>query len=995
MPDVALLIKGRNLSKAALEQLRRDIDKTTKAIEGAEVSVKDLGDKTKKTERDLTGLTMASAAVAAGLGLMVKSIISAAVQLEKQRKGLIAVAGGAAEAEKQLRDLREVAKLPGLGLSEAIQGSIALQAVNMSAEMAQRSLMAFGNALATVGKGRHELGGVILALTQMSAKGKIAGDDLRQIANYLPQIRKAMLLAFGTASSEEITKMGVTAEQFIERIVVEFEKLPRVAGGAANAIENLRDSMTQLRASLGAALLPTFSKLLNTTASLIERMNQLSESQKSLISWSTALGAGLASATTIALGLAIAIPKITLAMTTLKVAFAAVIASPVTPWMAGLAGAIGMVAAAIELYRRARKDVFTEQEMAAIAKNIEGAQKAVDHWAKQIKGLNQFLDEARKRHVDLSSEYPEMTERLHKYERAYADAIITLREAKGDTIGAAVATRDLRRGILSVTDIIGEYESGLRNASKETDDIRDSLKKAKLEFLALKATPNIPELFAKGMAKLHKQMRDAVPLMRESYDAAAEAAKDSVNAQRKAIAGLIRPEEIQEYIDLMGSPYKAAAEAAGESADGQKRSLGEIIKTQGETMEAIRTEYHKLTTDEKDLLDEQWEKRQAQLAEMGITEESAAEAVAHARYNHYKEYDDKIAALEIELAEDRERRSQELELRDLERIRKRVKAAGEAERSEAEKTAEAIEQISDKQDEKQAKAILALVQVSLKMSAKRAEKEEEAAKEMARFWENAIRPISRFTHDTERAISDMFASWMDEAKSFQDVWDTFCEHLKDSITQAIADVMTSTIVQSFKKLVEYSISKSKEAPKGAGIGSSVASGVAAGGASAIGGKLLAGASLASLGTVAGGVAAAAIGGYVLYEVGKGIFGMFGEGGVIQGKLQGMRQLAANYQMLEPMALQDGGIARRPTLAMIGEGPEEEAVIPLKHGKVPIDLRSSARSVIIENVNLTTVFPNARLEDMDQSTVNRWFRHRVIPAMRDSITRGELNKVVMQ
>ena len=111
MPDVSLRVTGKNLSKAALQQLRQDIDKTAKAIQGAEVSVEDLGKKTKKTERDLTGLAIGAGAVAASLILVVRGMISSAVQLEKQRKGLIAVAGSAAEAEKQLKQLREVAKL--------------------------------------------------------------------------------------------------------------------------------------------------------------------------------------------------------------------------------------------------------------------------------------------------------------------------------------------------------------------------------------------------------------------------------------------------------------------------------------------------------------------------------------------------------------------------------------------------------------------------------------------------------------------------------------------------------------------------------------------------------------------------------------------------------------------------------------------------------------------------------------------------------------------
>ena len=63
-----------------------------------------------------------------------RQFIDAAVTMESLTRGLTAVAGSAKEAELQMADLREVAKLPGLGLEEAMRGSINLQAAGLSAE---------------------------------------------------------------------------------------------------------------------------------------------------------------------------------------------------------------------------------------------------------------------------------------------------------------------------------------------------------------------------------------------------------------------------------------------------------------------------------------------------------------------------------------------------------------------------------------------------------------------------------------------------------------------------------------------------------------------------------------------------------------------------------------------------------------------------------------------------------------------------------------------
>ena len=121
------------------------------------------------------------------------TFVNAAADLEKLTQGLTAVAGSSREAAEQRDRLRQVAKLPGLGLEEAVEGSINLQAVGLSSQQAEAALMSFGNALATVGKGKAELDGVILALTQMAAKGKISAEEINQIGERVPQIRAVML----------------------------------------------------------------------------------------------------------------------------------------------------------------------------------------------------------------------------------------------------------------------------------------------------------------------------------------------------------------------------------------------------------------------------------------------------------------------------------------------------------------------------------------------------------------------------------------------------------------------------------------------------------------------------------------------------------------------------------------------------------------------------------------------------------------------------------
>jgi len=205
------------------------------------------------------------ATLAGAFASFAASSIAAAADMEALTMGLMAVSGSAAEASAQIERLALVAKIPGLGFREALQGSIALQAAGLSARLAEAALIGFGNALATVGKGKADLDGVMLALTQIAAKGKIMGQEINQIAERVPQIRQIMLAAFGTASGEQLEQLGIDAKMFIALVTQELLKLPMVTGGAKNAFENLGDTWDRLKMAAGsvfsAVVIPLLEKV--------------------------------------------------------------------------------------------------------------------------------------------------------------------------------------------------------------------------------------------------------------------------------------------------------------------------------------------------------------------------------------------------------------------------------------------------------------------------------------------------------------------------------------------------------------------------------------------------------------------------------------------------------------------------------------------------------------------------------------------------------------
>lgn len=219
------------------------------------------------------GLT-ASVTLTAPLTALAVAATKNAVEFDSLRRGLEVIAGSSAEAAKQLERLKEIAKAPGIGFQEAIQGSIRLQAVGFSAQDAEKALVQFANAVALTGGGRDELERVTVQLGQLAAKGKVVAQDLKPIIEAAPAVGQALLQAFGTVNSEDIQKLGLSSQQFFDKLTDALTKLPRAAAGAKNAFENFSDSVFRASLAIGDAILPPLTKLANFLEPILTRLSE-------------------------------------------------------------------------------------------------------------------------------------------------------------------------------------------------------------------------------------------------------------------------------------------------------------------------------------------------------------------------------------------------------------------------------------------------------------------------------------------------------------------------------------------------------------------------------------------------------------------------------------------------------------------------------------------------------------------------------------------------
>jgi tape measure domain-containing protein len=207
------------------------------------------------------GLAIA-AFVALGAAIVTVGKYSAeqAIQFDSNIRGLAAYAENTNSLRAQVARLEQMAKAPGLGFDQLIQGVTRLEAAGFSAKQSEEALKQFGNALALVGGQKSDLDGVALALTQIKSKGVISAEEINQIAERVPQVRQAMKAAFGTASSEEIQKLGITANQFVDGITKALEKLPRATGGLQNALDNIDDAFKKAGRTVGAGFFALFEQ---------------------------------------------------------------------------------------------------------------------------------------------------------------------------------------------------------------------------------------------------------------------------------------------------------------------------------------------------------------------------------------------------------------------------------------------------------------------------------------------------------------------------------------------------------------------------------------------------------------------------------------------------------------------------------------------------------------------------------------------------------------
>ena len=206
----------------------------------------------------------------------VRGLGQALVTMEAMKLSLTAVEGSAEKAYAQLKNIAEIAKLPGVHLESAIKTTVTLRALKLEAQLVERTIIAIGNALATLGR-ESELGGVTLALSQIIGKGKVHAEEINQIAERLPLIRGVLVEQFGTANTEILQKMDIKITDFVAKITEGLENLPKVATTIGTELKNMKNQWFLFKAGLATLMKPAFMTAIRAWTTVLDGANKILE----------------------------------------------------------------------------------------------------------------------------------------------------------------------------------------------------------------------------------------------------------------------------------------------------------------------------------------------------------------------------------------------------------------------------------------------------------------------------------------------------------------------------------------------------------------------------------------------------------------------------------------------------------------------------------------------------------------------------------------------
>ena len=202
------------------------------------------------------GMTMFEA-VKRGFQTIASTAIGFNAQMEQARIGFTTMLGSAERAEAFLSNMAEFAAKTPFEFPELLDASKRMLAYGFAAEDVLPTMEAVGNASAAVGLGTEGINRIILALGQMRAKGKLSGEEMRQLTETGIPAWEILAEAMGKTTAEIMdmqSKGLIPADRAIKMLVEGMNKrFPNMMAQMENTWEGVTSTIKDIwRMTIGA-----------------------------------------------------------------------------------------------------------------------------------------------------------------------------------------------------------------------------------------------------------------------------------------------------------------------------------------------------------------------------------------------------------------------------------------------------------------------------------------------------------------------------------------------------------------------------------------------------------------------------------------------------------------------------------------------------------------------------------------------------------------------
>lgn len=264
----ALKLEASNWTKAG-----KSIEEYGEKITKVSTRVENLGNKlTTRLSLPIAGLATAG--------------IKYNADIEKYTKSFETFLGSAEKAANVVEKIKKDAGSTPFDITSLIQANQMLISTNEDADSARKTILALGDAITATGGGNDELTRMAANLQQVKNAGVATALDIKQFA-YAGIDIYGLLADYTGKSVQEVKDMKVSYEVLTEALKKANKQGGKYFNAMSDASETLTGQVNKLKAevkdaagNLTKSLMPTAKKVVNRAEELINKFNQLSDSEK-------------------------------------------------------------------------------------------------------------------------------------------------------------------------------------------------------------------------------------------------------------------------------------------------------------------------------------------------------------------------------------------------------------------------------------------------------------------------------------------------------------------------------------------------------------------------------------------------------------------------------------------------------------------------------------------------------------------------------------------